>query len=293
MPFLFKIGFLEFTWVDFIDVFLVSLLIYQLYRLLKGSVAVRIFFGLLFIVLLYLIVKAAKMELLATLLGQFTGVGVIAAIVLFQPEIRKFLLLLGKTTMFQSNSINRIIPWRRRGMGGTDLMPIMESIKNLAASNTGALIVFSKGSELKFYAESGDILDAEISKRLLSSIFFKNSPLHDGAVIIHGGKIKAARCVLPVSESERIPPQLGLRHRAGVGMSEQTDTLVLIVSEESGEISIARNGVLYSNLSIAEVRSRIHKFLFDEEEEEGGKQVPLFNKEKTEEDGSGSQAAES
>ncbi len=293
MPFLFKIGFLEFTWVDFIDVFLVSLLIYQLYRLLKGSVAVRIFFGLLFIVLLYLIVKAAKMELLATLLGQFTGVGVIAAIVLFQPEIRKFLLLLGKTTMFQSNSINRIIPWRRRGMGGTDLMPIMESIKNLAASNTGALIVFSKGSELKFYAESGDILDAEISKRLLSSIFFKNSPLHDGAVIIHGGKIKAARCVLPVSESERIPPQLGLRHRAGVGMSEQTDTLVLIVSEESGEISIARNGVLYSNLSIAEVRSRIHKFLFDEEEEEGGKQVPLFNKEKSEEEGTGSQAAES
>lgn len=293
MPFLFKIGFLEFTWVDFIDVFLVSLLIYQLYRLLKGSVAVRIFFGLLFIVLLYLIVKAAKMELLATLLGQFTGVGVIAAIVLFQPEIRKFLLLLGKTTMFQSNSINRIIPWRRRGMGGTDLMPIMESIKNLAASNTGALIVFSKGSELKFYAESGDILDAEISKRLLSSIFFKNSPLHDGAVIIHGGKIKAARCVLPVSESERIPPQLGLRHRAGVGMSEQTDTLVLIVSEESGEISIARNGVLYSNLSIAEVRSRIHKFLFDEEEEEGGKQVPLFNKEKSEEEGAGSQAAES
>ena len=294
MPFLVKIGFLEFTWVDFIDVFLVSVLIYQLYRLMKGSVAVRIFFGLLLIVLLYLLVKAAKMELLATLLGQFTGVGVIAAIVLFQPEIRKFLLLVGKTTMFQSNSIQRIFPWRRKGMENTDLMPIMDAIKNMSASNTGALIVFSKTSELKFYAESGDILDADISKRLLSSIFFKNSPLHDGAVILYGGKIKAARCVLPVSESEKIPPQLGLRHRAGVGMSEQTDTLVLIISEESGEVSIARHGRLNSNLSIAEVRSRIHKFLFDEEEEEGGKEIPLFGKEEEEEkDENPSQLAES
>jgi diadenylate cyclase len=294
MPLLFKIGFLEFTWVDFADIFLVSLLLYQLYRLMKGSVAVRIFFGLLLIILIYLIVKAAKMELLTTILGQFTGVGVIAAIVLFQPEIRKFLLLVGKTTMFQSNAINRFFPWRRRGMNNTDLMPVMDAIKGLSASNTGALLVFSKNSELKFYAESGDILDADISKRLLSSIFFKNSPLHDGAVIIHGGKIKAARCVLPVSESEKIPAQLGLRHRAAVGMSEQTDTLVLSVSEETGEISIARHGRLNSNLSISEVRSRINKYLFDEEEEEGGKEVPLFNEEKDEpKESSSTQLAES
>ncbi len=179
-------------------------------------------------------------------------------------------------------------------MDNADLMPIMESIKGLSAANTGALIVFSKTSELKFYAESGDILEADISKRLLSSIFFKNSPLHDGAVIIYGGKIKAARCVLPVSESEKIPAQLGLRHRAAVGMSEQTDTLVLIVSEESGEISITRNGVLYQNLSISEVRSRIHRYLFDEEEEEGGKEVSLFQNKKDEEgDVQVSQAAES
>lgn len=280
-----KIGFLEISFVDFIDIFLVSLLLFQLYKLLKGSVAVKIFIGLLSIVLLYLIVKAAKMELLSTILGQFTGVGVLAAIILFQQEIRKFLLLVGKTTVF-NNDYFSIWPWNKRAqMRYFNITPVIEAVKTLGGSNTGALIVFSKNSELKFYAESGDSLDSIVSKRLLISIFNKHSPLHDGAVIIYKNRIKAARCVLPVSENDTLPASMGLRHRAALGMSENTDTLVLVVSEETGQFSLARNGNIYSNLSPTDIRQRLNKYLFEddeeetseEEEEEGGKEIPMFD----------------
>ncbi|MEQ8520063.1 MAG: diadenylate cyclase CdaA [Cytophagales bacterium] len=277
-----KIGFLNFSLVDFIDIFLVSLLLYQLYKLLRGSVAVKIFIGLLSIVLLYLIVKAAKMELLSSILGQFTGVGVLAAIILFQQEIRKFLLLVGKTTIFNNENFLFVWPWNKRAqMRYFNITPIIEAVKTMGGSNTGALIVFSKNSELKFYAESGDILDSVLSKRLLISIFNKYSPLHDGAVIVYKNRIKAARCVLPVSENDSLPASMGLRHRAALGMSENTDTLVLVVSEETGQFSIARNGKIYSNLSPTDIRYRLNRYLFEEEEEEkedeeGGKEVPLF-----------------
>lgn len=289
-----KIGFLKFTFVDFIDIFLVSLLLYQLYKLLKGSVAVKIFIGLLSIVLLYLIVKAAKMELLSSILGQFTGVGVLAAIILFQQEIRKFLLLVGKTTIFNNDNIF-VWPWNKKAqMRYFNITPIIEAVKTMGGTNTGALIVFSKNSELKFYAESGDLMDSVLSKRLLISIFNKYSPLHDGAVIIYKNRIKAARCVLPVSENDSLPASMGLRHRAALGMSENTDTLILIVSEETGQFSIARNGKIFSNLSPTDIRYRLNKYLFEEEEEEekeeeeeGGKEVPLFT-----EDNSASNADE-
>jgi DNA integrity scanning protein DisA with diadenylate cyclase activity len=154
-------------------------------------------------------------------------------------------------------------------------------VKAMGGTNTGALIVFSKNSELKFYAESGDSLDAEVSKRLLISIFNKYSPLHDGAAIIYKNRIKAARCVLPVSENDNLPASLGLRHRAALGMSENTDTLLLVVSEETGQLSMARNGKLFHNLSPTEIRARLSKYLFEEEEdqEEGGKEIPLFKTE--------------
>jgi uncharacterized protein (TIGR00159 family) len=204
------------------------------------------------------------MELLSSILGQFMSVGVIAAIILFQQEIRKFLLIVGKTTAF--NRENMFLSFFRRGSNEkvVNLTPIIEAAKIMAGSNTGALIVFSKNSELKFYQESGDILDAEVSKRLLLSIFNKYSPLHDGAVIIYGNRIKAARCILPVTERENLPAQLGLRHRAAIGMSESTDTLILVVSEETGQMSLTRNGVIYNNLSPQEVRQRINTYLQEE-----------------------------
>jgi len=264
----FNIGFLEVSWVDVIDILLVSFLLYQLYKLMRGSVAVKIFLGILSLYLIYLIVKSAQMELLSIILGQFMGVGVIAAIILFQPEIRKFLLLIGRTTSLnKENVFKNLALWKKKAkVKGLNVTPVIEAIKVLAGSNTGALIVFTKDSALKFYAESGDQINAIISKRLLISIFNKYSPLHDGAVIIHSGKITAARCILPVSEKDDLPANFGLRHRAAIGMSESTDSLVLIVSEETGEFSIARQGELMTNLSLQGIRKIINFYLSEEDE---------------------------
>ena len=269
MIFAFKIGFLDVRWIDLLDILAVGFLLFQLYKLLKGSVALRVFLGLLSLYLIFLVVRAAQMELLSSILGQFMSVGVIAAIILFQQEIRKFLLIVGKTTAF--NKENMFFNFFRRGNGekAVNLTPIIEAAKIMAGSNTGALIVFSRNSELKFYQESGDILDAEVSKRLLLSIFNKYSPLHDGAVIIFGNRIKAARCILPVTERDNLPAQMGLRHRAAVGMSESTDTMILVVSEETGQLSITRNGVIYHNLIPQEVRQRINMYLQEGSEEQG------------------------
>jgi diadenylate cyclase len=262
---LFKIGFLDIRWVDIIDIALVSILLYQVYKLMRGSVAVRIFLGFLSLYLVYLVVNAVEMELLTAILGQFMGVGVLAVIILFQQEIRKFLLVIGKTTSFERESIFMNLPWRKnQHERNFNITPVVEAAKTLGGSNTGALIVFSKGSELKFYAESGDKIDALISKRLLLAIFNKYSPLHDGAVIIHGGKIKAARCILPVSERDDLPAQFGLRHRAAIGMSEATDTLVMVVSEETGQLSVARNGVMFNNLSPAEIRKKVNEYMYED-----------------------------
>ena len=265
MIFLFSIGFLEVSWVDIIDILLVSILLYQVYKLMKGSVAVKIFLGVLSLYLFYLIIRAAQMELLGLILGQFIGVGVLAAIILFQPEIRKFLLLIGKTTDFNKDSfLKNLLVWKKKDEKEVfNITPVIEAVKTLGGTNTGALIVFSRDSELKFYAESGDLIDAYLSKRLLMAIFNKSSPLHDGAVIVYRGKIKAARCVLPVSETEDLSAQFGLRHRAALGMSELTDTMVLVVSEETGQFSIARNGKLSHNLSPLELRKMINDYLAD------------------------------
>ena len=248
---------------------------------MKGSVAVKIFLGVLSLYLFYLIIRAAQMELLGLILGQFMGVGVLAAIILFQPEIRKFLLLIGKTTDFNKDSfLKNLLVWKKKDEKELfNITPVIEAVKTLGGTNTGALIVFSRDSELKFYAESGDLVDAFLSKRLLMAIFNKNSPLHDGAVIVYRGKIKAARCVLPVSETENLSAQFGLRHRAALGMSELTDTMVLVVSEETGQFSIARNGKLSHNLSPLELRKMINDYLADirrnlREVEEGTEETP-------------------
>jgi uncharacterized protein (TIGR00159 family) len=249
-----------------IDIALVAALLYQIYKLLKGSVAIKIFLGFLSIYLIYLLVRALRMELLSSILGEFMGVGVITAIIIFAPEIRKFLLLIGRSSFLSDDNMwkDLLFFWKKRDNSVFNISPIIDASKTLAGSNTGALMVISKSTELKFYAESGDILDAELSKRLLISIFNKYSPLHDGAVIIYNGKIKAARCILPVTERE-VPAQFGLRHRAGIGMSEATDTLILIVSEETGQLSMAKNGKILNNMSFQEVRETINDYLNNED----------------------------
>ena len=261
----FKLGFLEIDWVDFIDILFVTILIAQVYKLMRGSMAIRVFFGFLSLYLVYLFVKAVEMELLSSILGQFMGVGVLAVIILFQQEIRKFLLLVGRTTAFQEGQFMKnlrvLIKTTSASKEGTSA--IVDAVKTLAASKTGALIVLSKDSELKFYVESGDRMDAIISKRLLMAIFNKESPMHDGAAIIYHGKILAARCILPVTEKDDLSAHYGLRHRAAIGMSENTDTLVIAVSEETGQISTVQNGVISSNLAPAELRNSINDYLSD------------------------------
>lgn len=275
---LFNIGFLNIGLVDIIDILAVAILLFQVYKLMKGSMAVKVFLGFLSLYLLFLVVKAAQMELLTAILGQFMGVGVLAAIILFQQEIRKFLLLIGKSTTFNRENLFKNFPWNRHfSESKFNFTPVIEAAKTLGATKTGALIVFSRSSQLKFYADSGDRIDGLISKRLFISIFNKFSPLHDGAVIIFGGKILAARCILPVSDKDDLPAQFGLRHRAAIGMTEATDTLVLVVSEETGQISLARNGELTHNLSVQELRRDINAYF--EEDELDTPIEEIFNKE--------------
>lgn len=262
----FNIGFLEVGWVDLIDISLVVVLLYQIYKLIRGSLAMNIFLGILSLYLVYLIVRAAQMELLATILGQFMGVGVLAMIILFQPELRKFLLLIGRTTEINRDDFFKTITnWRNEHDEDFEIAELIEALKTLKATRTGALIVFTRDIELKFYVETGVPLNAEISKPLILSLFNKNSPLHDGAIIIHKGKIKAARCVLPVSESDNLPTHYGLRHRSAIGMSEITDTLVIAISEETGRLILARNGKYLRALKLKQVEQRVLEYLHNQE----------------------------
>jgi diadenylate cyclase len=267
MIYIFYIGFIEVTWVDVLDIALVGYLLFQLYRFIRGSVATRIFIGFLVIYVAFLLARAAGMELMTSILEQFRNVGIIALLILFQQEIRKFLLVIGKTTAFDRGTMFRGSSWRRAAETthepGLNLMPLCEAAKNMAASHTGALIALAKNADLKFYADSGDEIDALISKRLLLAIFNKNSPMHDGAVIIEHNRVRAARCILPVSERNDIPAQYGLRHRAAIGLSEVTDATVLVVSEETGQISLVRNGEIYHNLSPQELRTRLAEFMLE------------------------------
>lgn len=264
MNLLFFIGFLEIEWVDILDILLVSLLIFNIYKLMQGTLAVRVSGGFLVLYFLYLLVQATEMELFTAILHQFMEVGVIVAVILFQQEIKKFLLILGKSTDIQeSNFLGGIFHRRKNNLeGGFSIAGILEAMKELGSTNTGALMVISRNmSEMTGYLETGDRLDGVLSKRLLISIFNKYSPLHDGAVIICEGRIQAARCILPVSENQSIPASMGLRHRAGIGMSEITDALVLLVSEETGQLSISQNGEIDHNLSLPEIRAKINQYL--------------------------------
>ena len=246
--------FIQFRFLDLIDILLVSFIFFEIYRLVKGTVALNIFLGIFIIFIVWLVVKALKMELLGSILGQLFGVGVIAMIIVFQQEVRRFLLMLG--SRYRANrkfSFENLFTGQLKFASEASLHAIVDACRQMSLTNTGALIVLSRESELSEYIESGQIIDADISAELLCNIFFKNAPLHDGAVIIRLNRIKAARCILPISQNLEINPLLGLRHRAAIGISEQTDAYVIIVSEETGRISIATNGILSEDISADEL----------------------------------------
>lgn len=264
MIFNLAIGFLHLRWIDAIDILLVSYLMYQIYKLIKGSVALKIFIGIISIYIIYQIVDSLGMEMLSGILGQFVGVGGLAALILFQQEIRKILLLIGKSSFIGEEGWIRNMFSAAGNRENLTLQPVLEAAKVLSKSHSGALIVFARSTELKFYAETGQPLDAVLSKSLLETIFGKTSPLHDGAVIIAKGRIKAARCILPVSENQDLPPNFGLRHRSALGLSELTDAVVLVVSEETGQISIAHDGLLEHNLNSLDMKERLSLLLLKE-----------------------------
>lgn len=261
MKLLFPIGFLSMNLIDILDIFIITLLVYQLYKLVKGSIASRILLGGLAVYSLYIIVKASGMELIGGILDEFMTAGVIAALILFQQEIRKFLLLIGKTKFFQNPNFFKNF-WRgEESHDSHEIDALVEAVAEMSQTSPdplGALIAFSRKDELDFYAESGDEIDAFLSKRLLISVFYKNSPLHDGAAIIgKNGRLKAARCILPVSENPRIPAAMGLRHRAAIGLSEVTDAIIVVVSEETGTISLIKEGNFQRGLTPNELKERL------------------------------------
>jgi uncharacterized protein (TIGR00159 family) len=251
---LFHLGFLTVRLLDLLDILIVSFLLYKAYQLLKGGTAINIFIGIVSMYMLwFLFVKIFEMQLLGAILGQFMSVGVLALIIVFQQEVRRFLVILGSSSFTGKDSFTRkILPWnwKEEQVTTADLIPVIKACESMSNSKTGAILVLSRTTDLKFFENSGDAMDADLSKRLLESIFFKNSPLHDGAAIIRNNKIKAARCVLPVTDNNDLPAHLGMRHRAALGITEQSDAISIIVSEETGNISVAKNGVLENNLSV-------------------------------------------
>ena len=217
---------------------------YQLYKLAKGTVAINIFIGVTAIYLIWQVVKALQMEMLSEILGQFIGLGVLAIVIVFQQEIRKFLLFIGSSNLRSRSSIFKQVRFfKEEQVLHTDVDSIVKACVSMSKTKTGALIVIERRNKLDYlFNSSGDRMNAEVSTPLLESIFFKNSPLHDGAVIISKNRIVATRVILPVSSSHSIPSRLGLRHRAALGITENTDAICLVVSEETGEISHIREG---------------------------------------------------
>ena len=258
----FNLSFHNFRIIDALDIILVAIIIYQLYNLIRGTIAANIFIGLITLFLLYRVVKALDMRLLTGILGKFVDVGIIAIVVVFQQEVRRFLLLVGKNASLQRNKA-----WWKYFFGKAEaeknnyarIKPIIDACKVMKQTRTGALIVFAKYYDEQFYQNSCEVVDAKISKRLLESIFQKNSPLHDGAVVIAENKIKSASCILPVTEKADLPAQFGLRHRAGIGVTEANDATAIIVSEETGEISYAKQGRIKMNISFAELEKLLNK----------------------------------
>ncbi|MDI9865733.1 diadenylate cyclase CdaA [Flectobacillus longus] len=258
------IGFLNIDFIDVVDVLLVAFLLYQIYRLIQGSIANKIFFGFIIVYVVYLLATAFGMELLSAILGQFMNVGVLALLIIFQQEIRRFLLMLGRSTSVQENAIlKRFYTPKISKDKVSNLQAIVEATRTMAATHTGALIVIEKEDDLKKFIESGDEIDSQVSKRLLLTIFHKNSPLHDGAVIIKNSRLAAARCMLPISESGTISPTLGFRHRAAFGMSEQTDAAVIVVSEEKGEVSFVSHGGIFRNMSTKDLEAKLSEYLLN------------------------------
>ena len=255
--------FIPFTLIDFIDIFLVASLMFGLYRMTRGTNAPYILSGIVVIYFVWVVVRALNMELLSTILGQIISVGVIALLVIFQPELRRFLFTLGMRQK-EMDFITRFFSLNRKN-SSTNTSPIASACVDMSENKVGALIVFRRKDDLQFVIEGGIALDANITMSLIKNIFFKNAPLHDGAVVIDNNRIVAAKCILPVTQSN-VPKSYGTRHRAAIGVSEMTDAVVLVVSEETGAISIVKGGKVKSKIDPQKLNVLLKQALEEQEE---------------------------
>lgn len=232
---------------------------------MKGTAAVNVFIGLTFIYVIWMIVRALELKLLGSILGKFINVGVIAVMVVFQQEIRKFLLYIGSNEFIKNNNWKQVFSFIKNESASMnfrlDVDAVIAACFNMSETKTGALIIISRKSDLKFYINTGELVDSMVTEKMLENIFYKNSPLHDGAVIVKDNRILAARCVLPVTDKENFPSHFGMRHRAAVGITETTDALAITVSEQTGHVSITLNGTINPNVTKDKLRYLIEKNL--------------------------------
>lgn len=249
--------FIDFSFTDAIDIVLVALLLFSLYRLVKGTVAINIFIGIVIIYLIWRLTDLLNMDVLSNLLGKFISVGFFALIVVFQQEIRKFLLLIGSSNFTKQRKIIRYFRFLNQVQLESDLNfdVLLESCKEMAAQKTGAIIVLQRNNALDFLINKENRADMTLSPQLLQTLFFKNSPLHDGAVLLNNNKIVATRVILPVSESQQFPSKYGLRHRAALGITEKTDALVIVISEQTGKITYVKNSEFETLKSVDQLKS--------------------------------------
>ncbi len=252
--------FFDFGIKDFIDILLVAFLLYYTYKLMKASGSINVFTGILVFILIWVVVsQVLEMKLLGSIFDKLVNVGLLVVILLFQEEIRRFLLTLGShqyakklIRFFTGND-------RKKGVSHEDIMPIVMACISMGKQKVGALIVMEHGTPLDDVVRTGEVIDANVNQRLIENIFFKNSPLHDGAMVISRKRIKAAGCILPVSHNLDIPKELGLRHRAAMGISQVSDAHAIIVSEETGGISVAYKGQFHLRLTAEELESLLTK----------------------------------
>lgn len=265
--------FIHITFTDILDIVLVAILFFYLYKVLRGTHAMSILYGILLLYIIYIIVRALNMELLSSIIGSLTNVGLIALVIIFQPEIRRFLQVLGNQSRSkQKTFLGRIFEFKTNHQS-TDIEyinPTVSACGDMSATKTGALIVIKQEGNLQEVIDSGVLMDAVITPSLLKNIFFKNSPLHDGAIVIANNRIMAAKCVLPSTRSE-VPLSFGMRHRAALGASETTDAIIVVVSEETGNISVAHNGRINVGLSSTELKAELMRLSSPEEEPKNDK----------------------
>jgi len=253
---------LKFSIVDVIDVVLVALLLYYVYKLVKGTVAINIFIGIVMVYIIWKLTQALQMQLLSNILGGFISVGMFALIVVFQQEIRKFLLMIGSTNLSGRGKIFKSLKFIKSDiLSETDVESIIAACNKMSTTKTGALIVIERQNSLDFLTNTGDEMNIKVTQPIIESIFFKNSPLHDGAAIIENNIVKATRVILPVSNETSIPLRFGLRHRAAAGITEKTDALALVVSEETGQVSYIKNGKFARFEDTTELIDLLHKDL--------------------------------